>query len=210
MDVHPSHHAPRNWREFLLQLAMITIGLFIALTLQAGVEALHHRHLVSEALENLQREMQINRKHYTENVQNLEKNRHQLARNIDVLRDLKSGKSIDKNDLGWGWDWNGYIDAAWKTARESGALSYMSFDLIYAYSEVYSQQDYINNEATAMFTEAPKSAAFLKIAQDPAALSPSDIQTMLIDLAESDIRIATLQGLMTPLGSMYQQLNKTP
>jgi hypothetical protein len=142
VDVHPVHHAPRTWRDFFVHLATITIGLFIALTLQAGVESLHHRHLVREARENLRREIQINREHYAENVQTLEKNRRQLAHNIDLLRDLRSGKPIEKSGLVWNWDWDGFIDASWKTARETGAVSYMSFDLINAYDEIYSQQDY--------------------------------------------------------------------
>jgi hypothetical protein len=203
MDIHPAHHAPRTWRDFLLHLVTITIGLFIALTLQAGVESLHHRHLVREARENLQREIQINRQHYAENVQNLEKNRRQLAHDIDQLRDLRNGKPIDKKDLIWGWFWNGYIDASWKTARDTGAVSYMSFDLINAYADVYLQQDYVNAQALAILNEEPKSAAFLIIAKEPSALSPSDIQSMLISLAESDVKLATLQDLMKSLDGMY-------
>ena len=203
MDVHPAHHAPRTWRDFFVHLVTITIGLFIALTLQAGVESLHHRHLVREARENLRREIEINRKHYAENVQNIEKNRSQLAHDIDHLRDLRSGKPIEKNDLVWGWAWNGYIDASWKTARETGAVSYMSFDLINAYAQLYLQQDYVNAQALAIINDEPKSAAFLQIAKDPSALSPSDIQSMLISLAESDIKLSTLQNIMTPLNEMY-------
>lgn len=203
MDVHPLHHAPRTWRDFFLHLLTITIGLFIALTLQAGVESLHHRHLVSEARENLRREIQINRKRYAEDVQNIEKNRRQLAQDIDQLRELRSGKPIEKNALIWGWDWNGFIDASWKTARDTGAVSYMSFDLINAYAEVYIQQDYVNAQALTIVNEEPKSAAYLQIAKDPAALSPSDIQSMLISLAESDIKLATLQNVMKPLDEMY-------
>ena len=209
MDVHPAHHAPRTWRDFFLHLVTITIGLFIALTLQAGVESLHHRHLVREARENLRREIQINREHYAENVQTLEKNRRQLARDIDQLRDLRSGKPIEKNALVWGWEWNGYIDASWKTARDTGAVSYMSFDLINAYAELYLQQDYVNTQALAIINDEPKSAAFLQIAKDPSALSPSDIQSMLISLAESDIKLATLQNLMKPLDKMYTEAMKT-
>jgi len=203
VDVHPAHHAPRTWRDFFVHLVTITIGLFIALTLQAGVESLHHRHLVREARENLRREIEINRKHYAENVQNIEKNRSQLAHDIDHLRDLRSGKPIEKNDLVWGWAWNGYIDASWKTARETGAVSYMSFDLINAYAQLYLQQDYVNAQALAIINDEPKSAAFLQIAKDPSALSPSDIQAMLISLAESDIKLSTLQNIMTPLNEMY-------
>ena len=208
MDVHPAHHAPRTWRDFFLHLVTITIGLFIALTLQAGVESLHHRHLVSEARENLRREIQINRKRYAENVQNLEKNRRQLARDIDQLRELRSGKPIEKNALVWGWDWDSYIDASWKTARDTGAVSYMSFDLINAYAEVYIQQDIVNAQALAIVNDEPKSAAFLQIAKDPSALSPADIQSMLLSLAESDIKLATLQDIMKSLDEMYTKAMK--
>jgi len=209
MDVHSAHHAPRTWSEFFLQLVTITIGLFIALTLQAGVESLHHRHLVSEARGNLRREMQINRNSFAENARNLEKNRRQLAHDIDALRDLRNGKPIDKNALLWGWDWNGFVDVSWKTARDTGAVSYMSFDLINAYADLYSQQDYVNAQALIILDEEPKSAAFLQIAKDPSALSPSDIQSMLISLAESDIKLATLQNLMKPLDEMYAKDMKT-
>src|ERR1700721_4830355 len=96
MDVHPAHQAPRTWREFFLHLVTITIGLFIALTLQAGVESLHHRHLVREARENLRREIQINRNHYAENVQTIKKNRRQLARALDRLGAWRSGSPFKK------------------------------------------------------------------------------------------------------------------
>jgi hypothetical protein len=209
VDVHPAHHAPRSWRDFFLELLMITIGLFIALTLQAGVESLHHRHLVSEARENLRREIQINRTRFAENVLNLEKNRRQLARDIDQLQDLHSGKPIDKAALGWGWDWNGYIDASWRTARDTGAVSYMSFGLINTYTEIYRQQDYVNTQALAIVYDEPKTAAFLRIAGEPSALSSGDIQSMLVGLAETDLRLATLQSIMGSLDKMYAEAVKT-
>lgn len=208
MDVHPSHQAPRTWRDFFLQLLMITIGLFIALSLQAAVESLHHRHLVRDARINLRSEIQSNLKRYAENAQNLEKNRSRLAHDIDQLRDLRSGKPIEKHALAWGWDWNGYIDASWKTARDTGAISYMSADLINAYTEVYFQQEYVNTQALAIMNDEAKSAAPLQVAMEPSALSPSDVQSMLISLAESDIKLATLQDVMKSLDRMYRDAIK--
>jgi hypothetical protein len=208
VDVHPAHHAPRTWRDFFLQLVMITIGLFIALTLQAGVESLHHRHLVRDARENLRREIQNNHKRYAENVQNLEKNRRQLAHDIDQLKDLRGGKPIDMGTLSWGWDWNSYSVASWKTARDTGAVSYMSSDLINAYTEVYTQQEYVNTEPIAIVDDEPKSAAALRVAKDPSALSPNEIQSMLMSLAETDIRLATLQSVMVSLDEMYTKALK--
>ena len=205
MDVHPAHHAPRTWRDFFLELLMITIGLFIALTLQAGVESFHHRHLVRDARENLRHEIESNHQRYEENVRNLDKNRRQLANDIDQLRDLRSGKPIDKAALTWGWAWNSYNDASWKTARETGAVSYMNSDLINGYILVYFQQEYVNTQAIAIVNDEPKAAAPLRIAKDPSALSPSDIQSMLISLAETDIKLATLQTVMESLDKMYSE-----
>ena len=93
---------------------------------------------------------------------------------------------IDIATLSWGWDWNSYSDASWKTARDTGAVSYMSSDLINAYTEVYGQQEYVNTQAIAIVNDEPKSAAPLRVAKDPSALSPADIQSMLVSIAETD------------------------
>jgi hypothetical protein len=209
VDIHPAHHAPSTWRDFFVQLLMITIGLFIALMLQAAVESLHHRHLVRNARDNLRREIQNNHKRYAENVLNLDKNRRQLARDIDQLRNLRGGKAIDGAGLAWGWDWNSYSEGAWKTARDTGAVSFMGSDLINGYTEVYSQQEYVNTQAIAIVNDEPKAAAPLRIAKDPSALSPNDLQSMLISLGETDIKLATLQVLMTTLDEMYVDAMKT-
>jgi hypothetical protein len=84
----------------------------------------------------------------------------------------------------------------------------MSSDLINAYTELYFQQDYVNTQALAIMNDGAKSAAPWKVALDPSALSPNDIQAMLINLEESDIKLATLQGLMKSLDGMYTNAAK--
>jgi hypothetical protein len=49
MDLHPPHQPIHTLKDFLLHLLTITVGLFIALTLEAAIESLHHRHLVRDA-----------------------------------------------------------------------------------------------------------------------------------------------------------------
>jgi hypothetical protein len=46
VDVHLPEKSIRTWKDFLLHLLTITIGLFIAFTLEAAVQSMHHRHLV--------------------------------------------------------------------------------------------------------------------------------------------------------------------
>jgi hypothetical protein len=66
LDVHPPHEPAYTWRDFFVHLATITIGLFIALTLEGCVEWTHHRHLVREARDNLRSEIEENQKELRE------------------------------------------------------------------------------------------------------------------------------------------------
>lgn len=56
MDVHPPEHSIRTWRDLLTHVAVMTIGLFIALMLESLVEYAHHRHIVHQARENIRQE----------------------------------------------------------------------------------------------------------------------------------------------------------
>ena len=53
LDVHLPHHSPNTWRDFLLHIATIVIGLLIAIGLEQTVEALAHRHERAELIENM-------------------------------------------------------------------------------------------------------------------------------------------------------------
>ena len=210
MDVHPPHHPIRSWQEFLLHLLTITVGLLIALALEAAVEAVHHRHLVRDARENLRREIESNHQLFAKNAQNLKENRALLTHNIELLRDLRGGKKLQTPDLNWHWAWSSYRDAAWRSAREIGAVPYMDLQSIEDYSLVYSQQTYVNDIALAIVGDETKIAAPLRITQDANALQPSEIQAMLLATAEADMRMETLQSLMRFLDEDYAEALKTP
>jgi hypothetical protein len=44
LEVHPPHHAASTWRDFLIHMATIVLGLLIAIGLEQAVEALHRNH----------------------------------------------------------------------------------------------------------------------------------------------------------------------
>ena len=208
MDVQPPHQPIHTLKDFLVHLLTITVGLFIALSLEAAVESLHHRHLVRDARENLRIEIGNNQKLYVDNVHNIQVNRDQLAHDIDQLRDLRDGKKLEQNNLSWTWTWNSYNDAEWKAARDSGAVSYMDSNLITAYSSIYSQQEYINSTAHAILSDETKAGAALQVAKDPSKLIPAEIETMLISSAAIDQSFQTLQLTMKALDDMYTEHSK--
>jgi hypothetical protein len=43
LDVHPPHDPIHSWKEYLLHMSTIVLGLLIAIGLEQSVEALHHR-----------------------------------------------------------------------------------------------------------------------------------------------------------------------
>jgi hypothetical protein len=203
MEIHPPHQPIHTVKDFLLHLLTMTVGLFIALSLEAAVESLHHRHLVRDARENLHREIAANYQQYSVNAKWIAENRDQLARNIELLRELRKGKKLDPANLGWHWQWNSFSGTAWRAARDNGAVSYMEPNLISAYSWIYLQQDYINSTALAIVTEESKAGAALEAAVDPSNLSPSEIQTLLLKSAEINLSFSTLQSTMKGLEDMY-------
>jgi hypothetical protein len=203
MDVNPPQQSIHNWKDFLIHLVTITIGLFIALSLEAAVEAMHHRHLVRDARVNLHHEIVANHELYAQNVDRLQANRDQLKRDIEQLRQLRGAKSVDKAQLTWRWEWNSYSGVAWRAAHDSGAVIYMDPDLISSYSWIYLQQDYINATALEIVGEETKIGAVLQIAGEAANLTPAQIDALLLKTAEIDLSIGTLQMNMGALERMY-------
>jgi aryl-alcohol dehydrogenase-like predicted oxidoreductase len=203
MDVHPPHQPIRNWQDFLLHLLTITIGLFIALTLEASIESIHHRHLVRDAHRNLRQEIEANHALYAQNLRDLMSNQNQLTRDIDQLRGLRDGKAPDHTNLSWNWTWISYAESAWNTARDSGAVPYMDTGWISTYSKVYAQQQYINATAIGIFAEETKAGASLEAAGDPSRLSAGEVEALLIKSAEIRQSFAELDITMKALDKMY-------
>ena len=61
IDVHVPEHRIGGVRDFLIHLSTITVGLLIALSLEAGVEMIHHRNERIEAEEKIIGELSKNR-----------------------------------------------------------------------------------------------------------------------------------------------------
>jgi hypothetical protein len=209
LDVHPPHEPIRSWQDFLLHLATITVGLLIALALEAGVEALHYRNIVSDARANLRREMRENQQTYAENLKSLTADEAMLANDIEQLVAMRAGKPPQHLDLHWSFSWNSYVDAAWKSARDMGALAHMQPDALEEFSGVYNQQQYVNELGIGILVDEAKAAAPLQFAKDhsdPRELNPSDIQAMLSASAELHARLLTLQLIMKPLADDYKSI----
>ena len=66
LDVHPVHGKMAGFKDFLLHLFTITVGLLIALALEGWVERMHHHEIRDEADANLRQEIRDNAKEIEE------------------------------------------------------------------------------------------------------------------------------------------------
>jgi hypothetical protein len=213
MDVHPPHGPIRSWKDFTLHLLTITIGLLIALTLEAAVQSLHHRHMVKEARANLRREIVENQKLYTQNLRSLQAKMVELQQDIDQLRELRAGRTPEHFDVQWSFDWNGFVDSAWTSARDIGAVGYMQPEVVEEYSGLYRQQTFVNAAGVSILLDEAKAAApslLAKNRKDPKELLPGDIQAMLLSAAELQGRVKIVQLMMKTLDDNYTALLRQP
>ena len=78
LDVHAPHHPIGGWKDFLVHLITITVGLLIAVGIEGCVE-LHREHkLVREARETMREEIQYNTGQMNQAVGNLNTQRETM------------------------------------------------------------------------------------------------------------------------------------
>jgi len=144
LDVHAPEHNIYTARDFLIHLLTITAGLLIALGLEAGVEAFHHRHQRIEAETMIRDEIKLN-------GEKIERGEPQFKEELDgmnsVLQGLElmaQGKPATLEEKAFVFHQGPMQDAAWRTAASTGALSYMDYAEVERFSEAYKEQDQLD------------------------------------------------------------------
>ena len=203
MDVHAPHEPVHTWRDFALHLVVVTIGLVIALSLEAFVEHLHQRHLLHTAETNLRIELQNNRTYLAGDEHQLDRTEAELQQDIATLIARKSNPSVAE-PLNFGWVWNGTQDSAWTTARDSGALALMPFDSQQAWSVIYGQQGAVNEQAAVYIADIYRASAPTK-GRSFADLTPAQLDQTIAGLQQALADLDHLRDLCKSLDVIYHR-----
>jgi hypothetical protein len=145
LEVHPPSEPVHGWRDFLIHLATITIGLLIALSLEGCVEFWHHRSLVHEAEESLQTEIRANAEELQGALDDVRKERELLRQDIAVMKKIIANpKETNRETMTINFRIRTFNNVSWKTAESTGALSYMPYERAKEYSNLYGAQNEID------------------------------------------------------------------
>ena len=193
MDVHAPHEPVHTWRDFFTHLTIVTIGLFIALTLEAFVEYLHHRHLVHEARENIRQEIKANHDAAQKDLVLLQQNIDTQKTNIQTIHRLMADPKNFHGSINNSLSFDSLSDAAWRTARDTGALGFMPYDEVQRYSDLYMLEDLVNKRAVSAGEQDFDAASPFEMGYAPTSLPPDEFPRLLRDNASVQIQFTTLK-----------------
>ena len=205
LDVHPPHHPTNTWRDFFIHIATISIGLLIALGLEAAVELLHHHHLREETRQNLRAEIQDNQQTFSKDMRYLEGETRELKDDITLLQRLRAHQHAQPGDeLQFAWGWDGTSNTAWQTAKDTGALGLMDIETVQQYDGVYSQQDLVDQAALELTRDMTKATIPLTVEHDLNALTPAQIDELIRTCAANLNQISYVQTLSASVLPSYK------
>ena len=211
LDVHPPTEPIHGWRDFLLHLLTITIGLCIALALEGLVEFAHHKHIVREARENIRHEIDLNHALAAQDLIFVQQGADRMKSNIDILHQIAANpKDFHGKHLQFTMTWSSFGDSAWRSSRDMGALAYMPYADVQGYADLYAQQELVRGQAIDIFTRQAYTSAPLFMYAAPTDLPPADVHTLLHDAAQTYIGLTELHQILEQLDAQYTEALKQP
>ena len=203
MEVHPPDHPVHSWRDFAIHIVIVTIGLFIALTLESFVEYLHHRHIVHEARENIRQEIEDNHKAAQKDIQYLQQDIDRIKADIDTIHKLREHPKDFKGSLTYTMQFNSLDSAAWNTSRDTGALSFMPYKEVQGYADLYEGQKLVNDHTTQLFYRQTLAMTPIFMEKSFNDIPASEFQGMLRETAATLIDLTASKQIVEQLDARY-------
>ena len=140
LDVHPPHRPIEGVGEFFLHLFTITVGLLIAVGIEAAVERHQHRELAAEARDTMTAEIRKNSSNVADALKDIDQEQQKLKDNLDSVRKVQLNPSdpASRNlHLDISFNTTGLEDTGWRTAQVTGALAFMPYAESERYTSIY-------------------------------------------------------------------------
>lgn len=210
IDVHPPHRAIESFRDFLLHLLTITVGLLIALGLEAGIELAHHRSLRREADANLHQELRDNQKDLAASRAAIAKERQNLVSILSFLETRIHNQPYTATELSLSYTLRGMRDASWRTAADTGALGYMDYSHVQHYADAYQvQEEYVRLERETL-DDFLQLQSYVISGFDPDKITPAEAETASQDVRRALSHLAAMDQFAESLSRSYDHALAEP
>ncbi len=191
MEIHAPQGPVHGFKDFLIHIAIVTLGILIAFGLEGLRETIHNRHLVRETRESMHEEMTANLEHVQLECGHVTRYSTALKEASEAMPALAQ-RSQAEFGARLRADYNpGYILVAnaWETALSTGVLAHMPTLEVAAYA--YAAQG-VRKYNTVQDTTRPADTRVKAFAAAHATLTPSDLQQetellLIFTSTESDL-----------------------
>lgn len=213
LDVHPVHGSVSGWRDFLVHIVIVAIGLLLALGLGQTVEFLHHRYQVIETRHALKQERADNRQTFAEQTRGTRWWLAELRNNLIVFQYLQQHPATPREKLPGVPVWHSralqFSSAVWDAARQSGVIALMPREEIEESNSLYEflhrQFDLAYDAATATM----QAQAYEFIDPDPTRLTPAQVTDEIRLLQTALVKIWLLGRVMQNLVESFPDFPAT-
>ncbi len=195
LDVHPPHAPTHTWKDFLLHIATIVVGLIIAVGLEQIVEIIHHRHELQKAREELREEIDSNRSANAKQLVYLRQVQTELDADMTVLLAHRNSNNTLATPLHFDWDFWRTRSAAWDTNKLSGALDLMPHPELAYYDYVFTVCNTVMDSAAQWQTSLETAKAIAHRAPD-GTLSPRDTDELITAISDTQGKLARTERLI--------------
>jgi hypothetical protein len=205
LDIHLPHGKPHGIKDFFIHLFTITVGLFIALSLEGLVEHRHHQHLAREAEDGLRAEIANNAKEIAHQREQIKDHLKQLQEDQNILAAWRANPHTKMGRISLGSEFESFDDMSWKNAQNTGALAYMPYKDAQSFSDIYLEQDSLSNDARQVADEIINSASLFVSHPDHWVPSPAQIDIESDRIGRAQVRLYVLSQGVDALDKAYQK-----
>jgi hypothetical protein len=201
IDVHPAPHAAHSWREFLIHIATIAIGLLLALGLEQTVEHFHRLHQRHRLEETLHGEALLNRRIVSYDRESVDQVRRNIRLNMANLdRDGKAFIPVPPTHD----TFLPFIDTAWSAARGDGRIGLLPDQLAESYWKVDVLAQETANSIQSLADARKKVNSLLHLHAKPSDLAADERAALLRAYSEEDQELGNLNYIVMSYGYMNE------
>ncbi len=187
LDVHvpnPTH----TWKDFVIHVGTICVGLLIAIGLEQTVEYFHHRVEIKETREALHREREENRKLFAINTASFRWEAAELKNNLRVLTFLQQhpGTAEEKlpGVLQWGFGHAPIAELSWKNAQQTQALILLPPEEAEKNDALYELLEVTDKDERNAYEAFSYAGSYTNVDPNPSHMTPAQLAAE-IDLIKS-------------------------
>jgi hypothetical protein len=196
LEVHAPHQTVHTWKDFVIHIVAISLGLLIAIGLEQTVEYFHRLHQLADARRELKSELEENHRVLDKNLAKSQEISGQLEQNMVLLRAAQASRVPIGRQLVYEGLFFWPIDGPWQVVKQNGSLGLMPHAELYKYN-------YIHEDIAAIMEGLVEFSTRMSVANAITKRAPADNFTSK-DLEELVTATSEAQGSLEYVTSLLE------